>query len=64
MSGLGGEAISGLRQALVVFLALFPIVNPFGTAPLFLSMTPGYSSSSRSSLSRSVAINGFILLIV
>lgn len=64
MSGLGGEAISGLRQALVVFLALFPIVNPFGTAPLFLSMTPGDSSSSRSSLSRSVAINGFILLIV
>lgn len=61
---MGGDVISGLKQALVVFLALFPIVNPFGTAPLFLGMTPGYSSQSRTSLARSVSINGFILLVV
>ena len=64
MHGLGSEVLSALRQALVVFLALFPIVNPFGAAPLFLSMTPGYSSRNRVALARSVAVNGFILLIV
>ena len=52
-----------LRQSLVVFLALFPIVNPVGTAPVFLSLTPGYTSASRRALARAVATNGFVLLI-
>lgn len=57
------DAASAIRQALVVFLALFPIVNPVGTAPVFLSVTDGYSSRSRTILARAVATNGFGLLI-
>lgn len=64
MNVVVSDVASAARQGLVVFLALFPIVNPFGSAPLFLSMTPGYSSKSRRSLARSVAFNGFVLLVV
>lgn len=44
--------------------ALFPIVNPLGSAPIFLSLTYYYSSEQRRSLSRSISINSFILLMV
>ncbi len=57
------EAAVAARQALVVFLALFPIVNPVGTAPVFLSLTPGCEAGVRRRLARSVAWNGFGLLI-
>ncbi len=57
------EAAVAARQALVVFLALFPIVNPVGTAPVFLSLTPGFDPSVRVRLARSISWNGFGLLI-
>lgn len=57
------EAAIAARQALVVFLALFPIVNPVGTAPVFLSLTPGFDPSVRVRLARSISWNGFGLLI-
>jgi multiple antibiotic resistance protein len=50
------------KSCLVIVTALFPIVNPLGTSPIFLSLTPGYSTESRSILSRKIALNSFWLL--
>ena len=44
--------------------ALFPIVNPLGNTPIFLSLTPGFSTATRTLLARKIAINGFFLLVV
>lgn len=43
--------------------ALFPIVNPLGNTPIFLSLTPGYSSRARFILSRQISIYSFWLLV-
>lgn len=51
-----------LKSCLVVLTALFPIVNPLGNTPIFLSLTPGYSSDARTVLSRKIALNSFWLL--
>ena len=51
-----------LKSCLVILTALFPIVNPLGTSPIFLSLTPGYSTDERSVLSRKIAVNSFWLL--
>jgi len=53
-----------LREVLLIVGALFPIVNPLGGAPVFLSLTRDVSASVRCMLARKVAINGFILLLV
>lgn len=50
------------ESSLLVLTALFPIVNPLGNTPIFLSLTPGYSSDARSILSRKIALNSFWLL--
>ena len=55
-------AIHILKSCLVVLTALFPIVNPLGNTPIFLSLTPGYSSDARTVLSRKIALNSFWLL--
>lgn len=47
---------------LVAIAALLPIVNPVGSAPIFLSMTADLPGQSRRLLSRQVAVNAFILL--
>lgn len=47
---------------LLVLAALFPIVNPLGTALVFLSMTSRASKDERRSLSRRVAINSFFVM--
>jgi len=56
-----------LRQivegALLVFAALFPIVNPLGGAPIFLAMTSDYTERERASLAWRVTVNAFILLV-
>lgn len=46
---------------LFVALALFPIVNPLGMAPIFLSFTAGVEDSVRCRLARLVAYNSFLL---
>lgn len=48
---------------LLVYATLFPIVNPFGSAPFFLSLTDGYTSAERARMSRQIAINSFLLLL-
>ena len=52
-----------LRTALLILGALFPIVNPLGNAPIFLTLTREFSSATRASLARRIAVNGFFLLI-
>ncbi|MGC1303773.1 MAG: MarC family protein [Caulobacteraceae bacterium] len=47
----------------LTYAALFPIVNPFGSAPLFLSLTQLSSGPERHALAQRVAINSFFLLL-
>jgi multiple antibiotic resistance protein len=47
---------------LVAVLALLPIVNPLGSAPIFLSMSADLPGDSRRILSRQVGLNAFLLL--
>lgn len=57
------EEIRGILQgALLVAAALFPIANPLGNAPLFLTLTEGVTAEERKVLSRKVAINSFVLM--
>src|SRR5580658_10432681 len=48
---------------LLVYAALFPIVNPIGSAPIFLSMTGGMTHAERTSLVGHIALNSFLLLL-
>jgi len=56
-----------LRQivegVLLVFAALFPIVNPLGDAPIFLAMTSDYTPEERAALAWRVTVNAFVLLV-
>lgn len=52
-----------VKYTLLVVAALFPIVNPIGNTPIFLSMTQGLSSQGRAILARMIAINGLILIL-
>src|SRR5262249_17753978 len=52
-----------LKNVLLVVGALFPIVNPIGNTPIFLSLTQGLSEHGRTSLARMIAGNGLILIV-
>jgi multiple antibiotic resistance protein len=52
-----------IRNVLLVFAALFPIVNPLGMAPIFAEMTMDYTQKIRNTVAMRVAINGMALLI-
>lgn len=52
-----------LRATLLVVGAILPIVNPVGSAPMFLAMTHGADSATRRTLASLIAINSFILLL-
>jgi multiple antibiotic resistance protein len=52
-----------VRNVLLVFAALFPIVNPVGMAPIFATMTFPYSSDVRRTMALRIAINGLVLLV-
>ena len=49
---------------LLVFAAIFPVVNPPGAALIFLGMTQGASSQTRRWLARRVAVNAFVIMIL
>jgi len=51
-----------LTVLLLVVGGLLPIVNPVGSAPLFLSMTHGSDVPTRQMLAVKIAINTFVLL--
>ena len=48
---------------LLIYAGLFPIVNPIGSAPIFLSLTRPWSMKERNALALHVAINSFFLLL-
>ena len=57
-------ALSDLaKYTLLVVGALFPIVNPIGNTPIFLSLTRGLSGRGRGALARMIALNGLILVL-
>jgi len=52
-----------VNSLLLVYAGLFPIVNPVGSAPIFLALTTHCSEAERRSLARRVAVNSFVLLL-
>lgn len=52
-----------IRAILLVIGAILPIVNPVGSAPMFLAMTHGADSRTRSALAGLIAVNSFVLLL-
>jgi multiple antibiotic resistance protein len=55
--------LEAAKSTLLILSALFPIVNPLGGSPIFLTLTRDYSASARRALSRRVAMNSFFLLV-
>ena len=51
-----------IRVAAVTIVALVPLINPAGTAPIFLSLTNGISDRARAMLAARIARNAFVLL--
>ena len=49
---------------LKVTIALFAIVNPIGSVPIFISATDGWSKQDREATARTVALTVFIVLAV
>lgn len=52
-----------LEGALLMTAALLPIVNPFGSTPVFLAMTADCTPELRAALAKRISINAFLLLI-
>jgi MarC family membrane protein len=45
------------------FLALFPIVNPFGGVPFFFALTSGYTDRDRNSVALKTGVYVFVILV-
>jgi multiple antibiotic resistance protein len=52
-----------VKTTILVISALFPIVNPLGGSPIFLSLTRDYTTQARRLLAQQIAVNSFILLV-
>ena len=52
-----------VRAIILIVTALFPIVNPLGSAPLFLVMTSEGTPAERRTLAWKVSVNSFFLLL-
>jgi multiple antibiotic resistance protein len=59
----GGPLGELAKTTLLIVGALFPIVNPIGNTPIFLSLTRGLSGQGRTVLARMIAVNGLILIL-
>ncbi len=55
--------IQAAKSVLLVVSALFPIVDPIGGSPVFLSLTRDYTPDTRRLLARRIAIDSFILMV-
>ena len=53
-----------IKVLVVTFITLFPIVNPLGDAPIFLSLTRRYPESIQKVLARKIAVYGFAILAI
>lgn len=47
-----------------LFAALFSVLNPIGTVPIFVGLTDGYTASERAKTSLVTSINVFIILMI
>ena len=47
-----------------LFAALFSVLNPIGTVPIFVALTEGYTSGERAKVSLITSINVLIILII
>src|ERR1700738_2656874 len=62
--GLGlGHMVEAAKSLFFILSALFPIIDPLGGSPIFLSMTRDYSAEVRRELSWRIAMNSFFLLV-
>jgi multiple antibiotic resistance protein len=52
-----------VRSSILILSTLFPVVNPLGNSPVFLALTPDYSTEERTLLSQKIALNGWWLLV-
>ena len=52
-----------VKDFLLTFSALFPIVDPLAGSPLFLAMTEQYSPETRRALAWRVALNSLVLMV-
>jgi multiple antibiotic resistance protein len=52
-----------IRAVMLALVTLLPVINPPGSAPIFLSMTPGAPDSLRTALAGRVARHSFALLV-
>ena len=55
--------IQAAKSILLFVSALFPIVDPIGGAPVFLSLTINHDRETRRLLARRIAMNSFILML-
>lgn len=53
-----------IQVMLLAFTTLFPVVNPIGCAPIFLTLTRRYPSSAQQLLARKIAAYSFAILAV
>ena len=58
-----GVFLQVAKSILLVVSALFPILDPIGGSPVFLSLTLNYDTKTLRLLARRIAINSFILLV-
>ena len=56
-------AVEATKTIVLIFSALFPIVDPLAGSPIFLSLTRDFPTSTRWALSRAIAVNSFFLLV-
>ncbi len=47
-----------------LFAALFSVLNPIGTVPIFVALTEGYTSAERAKVSLITSINVLIILLI
>jgi multiple antibiotic resistance protein len=55
--------VEAAKNVFLIISALFPLVDPLGGSPIFLSMTSEYLPSTRRALSWRIALNSFFLLV-
>src|SRR5258708_17932919 len=62
-SGLGQFLGTLPASAAATFLALFPIVDPFGGVPIFFTMTSGWSAQERRRTALKTGLWVFVILV-
>ena len=63
MSTVDGDVVELAKAIVLVVAALFPIVNPIGSAAIFVDMTGPISARLRNLLARKISMFSFLLLI-